>query len=520
MLQLCGHYKQHPPDFINDWGITYDPRNIERGLPAYIPFVLFAKQEEWIYWVIDRWQHQERGLTEKSRDMGVTWLMATTSVTLCLFYLGMSIGVGSRKEEYVDLLGSPKCIFWKIRLFVENLPIEFRGSWDRKKDSPHMRCTFRDQGSQITGEVGDGIGRGDRQSIYFVDESAHLEHPQLAEASLSNTTNCHQDLSSVNGLANAFAQNRHSGKHKIFTFHWRDDPRKDEAWYARMCAQYDPVTIAQEVDINYSASAEGVVIPSAWVQAAINAHIKLGIEPTGDDFPTFDVADQGVDKNAMVGAHGVRVYYLDEWSGRGDDIFGSVQHVFDVCDEKGWKEFRYDGDGLGAGVRGDARVLNERRLESRYGFALGVIMWRGSGEVAWPEYAVNITGRAGSTDRKNKDFFANAKAQGWWAVRVLFQNTYRAIMGDTDYDKDEIISLDKDACDPELFLRLVQELSQPTYKQNTTGKMLINKTPDGTSSPNLADALMMRYAPMGLRPALKINLDTARALGVRTVGAQ
>jgi hypothetical protein len=33
--------------------------------------------------------------------------------------------------------------------------------------------------------------------------------------------------------------------------------------------------LAQEVDIDYAASVEGVLIPSAWVQAAVDAHIKL-----------------------------------------------------------------------------------------------------------------------------------------------------------------------------------------------------------------------------------------------------
>jgi hypothetical protein len=36
-------------------------------------------------------------------------------------------------------------------------------------------------------------------------------------------------LSSVNCTANAFAKKRFGGKIKVFSFHWRDDPRKDGA---------------------------------------------------------------------------------------------------------------------------------------------------------------------------------------------------------------------------------------------------------------------------------------------------
>lgn len=40
------------------------------------------------------------------------------------------------------------------------------------------------------------------------------------------------------------------------------------------------------------------------------------------------------------------------------------------------------------------------------------------------------------------------------------------------------------------------ELSQPTYHQNVAGKIVVDKAPDGAMSPNLADAVMMRFAPM------------------------
>ncbi len=33
---LKAYYKSHPWQFVEDFGMTYDPRNIERGLPATI----------------------------------------------------------------------------------------------------------------------------------------------------------------------------------------------------------------------------------------------------------------------------------------------------------------------------------------------------------------------------------------------------------------------------------------------------------------------------------------------------
>lgn len=488
------YYRSHPAQFITDWGMTVDPRNLERELPAVIPFVLFPKQVEWIEWVLDRWRKGEPGITEKSRDMGMSWVAMGLACTLCLFHKEMAIGFGSRKEEYVDKLGDPKSLFYKARMFMTYLPREFRGGWDVKKHAPHMRIMFPETNAIIAGEAGDDIGRGDRKALYFVDEAAHLERPMLADASLSATTNCRIDVSSVNGMANPFAEKRHSGKLSVFTAHWRDDPRKDDTWYTKKTNELDAIVVAQEIDINYSASVEGVVCPANWVQAAIDAHLKLGILPSGIRRGALDVADEGRDKNAASFRHGCFLESAESWSGKGADLYATTQKMFNLCDVRGIKGFDYDGDGLGAGVRGDARAINEeRRADKRRGPVLHVGCFRGSAtgeKLHRPEAFVR--GPNGTPlDRKNVDFFANYKAQSWWALRFRFEQTWRAVQG-LPYDPDDIIVIRSDF--PERA-RLVVELSQPVYLINNAGKILIDKVPDGVASPNLADSAMILFAP-------------------------
>jgi phage terminase large subunit len=46
------------------------------------------------------------------------------------------------------------------------------------------------------------------------------------------TSNCKIDVSTPNGPNGPFYRKRHGGKVPVFTFHWRDDPRKGPAWYA------------------------------------------------------------------------------------------------------------------------------------------------------------------------------------------------------------------------------------------------------------------------------------------------
>jgi hypothetical protein len=484
---LRAYYKLNPWQFVEDWGMTYDPRNIERGLPATIPFIPFDRQRELIEWIVAHWQGSRDGLVPKSRDTGASWVAIALSCTLCLFYEGMAIGFGSRKEEYVDRLDSPKSLFYKARVFIANLPVEFRGGWVREKHGAFMRLTFPDTGSVITGEAGDSIGRGDRTALYFVDESAHLERPQAAEEALSATTNCRIDMSSVKGMNNPFAEKAHRwAPEDIFVFHWRDDPRKSEAWYEALKLRLDPRVIAQEYDINYTASVSGVVIPSEWVQAAIDAHVKLGIEPTGARRGGLDVADEGPDLNAFAARHGMLIDYVEAWSGAGGDIYATTEKAHDICAAEGLEGYRYDADGLGAGVKGDARNIQTAR-----GTSLDVSPFRGSASPVNPD--AKIPNVDGDGERTNKDYFANAKAQGWWALRMRFLRTYRCVkLGHPVNDPDELISISSRI--PSLS-KLCLELSQPTYSENGAGKLLIDKAPDGSKSPNYADAVMIVCAP-------------------------
>lgn len=479
------YYRANPWQFVSDWGMTSDPRNLERGLPVVVPFVLFPKQLEWMQWIIERWRSQEPGLTEKSRDAGISWCAVSLSCALCLFWDGMAIGFGSRKEMYVDN-PTPKSLFYKARQFMSFLPREFRGGWDRKVHAPQMRIEFPDTQSVISGEAGDNIGRGDRAAIYFVDEAAHLERPLLVDASLSATTNCRQDVSSVNGMANPFAEKRHGGKVKVFQFHWRDDPRKDDAWYAKQCSELDPVIVAQEIDINYTASVEGQIIPAAHVQAAIDAHVKLGIKVSGMRRASLDVADHGRDKNAMAFRHGILLEYLTQWSGATSDLYATTERAFSEVDQrKGYGGFTYDADGLGASQQGNSRKVNEDRARRNVA-TLRVLQFRGSDGVLDPE------GIVPRTTRTNLDFFENYKAQSWWSLKYRFEATYNAVVKGLPFDPADIISIPSDI---PYRTRLISELSQPVWKPSKLGKVMVDKLPDGALSPNLADAVMMAYAP-------------------------
>lgn len=481
---LLTHYANNPIQLLADWALTSDPRAKNRGAPTEMPFILFRRQIEMLEFVQQCMREKSPGVVEKSRDCGASWLMMCFAAALCLTQRGIVIGVGSSKADKIDRSGDPDCLFWKIKFFLNHLPPEFRGGWDESRHAQYMRIQFPGTGSAIVGESGDAIGRGGRSTLYIIDESAHLEHPQLIEASLASNTDCRIDISTPFGRANSFAVKRHSGKVPVFTFGWRDDPRKNQAWYDRQCELLDPVTLAQEVDLNYDASVEGILIPAAWVHAAIGAHEKLGITPTGERRAALDVADEGKDRNALAGRHGILLEYLSSWSGKGSHIHATTARAINTCAKHRFPAFDYDADGLGAGVRGDAISINEQRRAAGQP-EIAAEPFRGSGAVFDPDGSL-VEGRL------NKDYFANLKAQSWWYLRGLFQNTHRAVVEKLPYAPDGILSIAPQL--PELNA-LVSELTQPTYSVNAVGKIVIDKVPEGAMSPNLADAVMILFSP-------------------------
>lgn len=348
-------YRDNPAEFIDDWGVTFDPRNAEIGLPTQIPFVLFPKQAEFVTWLMARWRNREDGLVEKSRDMGASWLCVGFAVWMFLFHPGTVVGFGSRKEEYVDKIGDPKSLFWKVRFFIDNLPVEFRPEgWDSSKHAPHMRVVNPENDSSIIGEAGDNIGRGNRASIYFKDESAFYEHPEAIDAALSQTSNVKIDVSTPNGVGNPFHRKAHAGRIPKFIFDWRDDPRKGKDWYDKQVSILEPTIVAQEIDRNYEASISNAFIPGELVGAAMRrgpADVPVG----GGLRIGVDVARFGNDKTVITFrkgralVHQVVLEKLDTVQ-----VTTRVKAEVDAYNERP-EQIAVDTIGIGAGVADQLR---------------------------------------------------------------------------------------------------------------------------------------------------------------------
>lgn len=496
---VMAHYKNNCLAWINDFCMTFDPRNVS-PIPRLLPFVLFPRQVDFILFLQSCLADKQHGLIEKSRDMGASWLACAFSVWLWLYVPGSVIGWGSRKEEYVDKKGDPKAIFPKIRQIIESLPRWMlpRG-FNMDRHAPYMRCINPENGSTITGEAGDNIGRGGRTSIFFKDESAHYERPELVEAALGDNTDVQIDMSSVNGSANVFYRRRMAGeiwtpgctiapgKTRVFILDWREHPGKTQAWYdtRRQRAEAEGLlhVLAQEVDRDYSSSIDRLIIRPEWVRAAINAHRILGFTETGECTAGQDVADDGGDKNALAIRQGVILKFIDHWGGEAGE---AAKRSVPLCVMQGVHELYYDSIGVGAGFKTETNRMKENNAIPE---SMRVMPWSASEKPLDPSRHI-IPGDMQSPT--NEDFFKNLKAQAWWRLRTRFYKTYRAVVHKETYPFEDLISI---PAEMERLYELEMELSQAVHTYDNAGKLLVDKKPEGARSPNLADAVVICYCP-------------------------
>lgn len=244
------------------------------------------------------------------------------------------------------------------------------------------------------------------------------------------------------------------------------------------------------------------VIEPIWVDAAIDAHVKLRFKPRGERVATFDPADTGKDAKALALRHGVVIEDVQQW--HDGDVGDATSRAFDSAFEYRADCLIYDNIGMGAGaVKTYLALSNPTGRMQVAGF--------GSGD------AVDRPDDLYMGDRKNKDTFKNKRAQFWWYLRDRFENTYKAVIKGEYIDLDLIISLSSSIKD---LQQLKSELCKQQRKRTPGSRLiqLVSKEEmraDGIRSPNMADTLMMAW---GYQPSEDYDDDEADQTGRSSIG--
>lgn len=300
--------------WINSFVYTYDPRKN----PSIIPFVLYGFQEQFIKDLCWRIDNQKDILIDKSRDMGITWCVLLVITWYWQFAgSGYDFLVGSRKESYIDVMGNMDTLMEKVRFIIKNEPRFLRpDGFDFKAHSNYMRIINPKSNATITGEAtNNNFSRGGRRRAIFFDEFAFWECDKAAWRSSSDSSNCRIVVSTPQGFNNQFAELRHSGSIDTRTFHWKLHPEKDEKWYHNECARrnFDKIAIAQELDISYEQSDEGILFGWDELKKAVHNKPSMSSERIvvaadyageGDDEAVVYVSNNGniVERRFLKGA--------------------------------------------------------------------------------------------------------------------------------------------------------------------------------------------------------------------------
>ncbi len=499
-----------PVYWFNTWVWTYNPKNVGvPGLTPTLPLDLFPKQEDMVRWFMWLIAEKKDGILEKSRDIGFTWVAGGVAWHQHRFRDGFKATFGSRKAEYVDRIGDPDSIFEKIRMIYRHLPPwMLPPGFDPRKHDKSMLIENPETGSVIRGEAGDDMGRGGRSTMYLLDEFAFVEHAESVDAATSANSDTRIFGSSVNGQGNLFARKRHGGQfppEQIFRFHWRDDPRKNNAeWERATKAKVEAHVWASEYDIDYSASVEGICILAKWVEAAKT--IKSFLAQRGIQLPESLVGVAGGDvgagkaKSVVIPRFGVHVRKPKAWLD--PDTTDTAHRMVMYCKEmqtkspdghEGYcKTLRFDVTGVGEGVGSTLRRSKDGVV------SIAVRVGEPAGDTRWPD------------GKTSNDKFANIKAESWWIARERFKNTYEhmhfllgtkndegELIG-VEHKLDELVSIPGDNAGADA-MALSSQLSLVKWFTTTAGKIIIESKQQlalrGISSPDYADALMLTFVP-------------------------
>ena len=216
------------------------------------------------------------------------------------------------------------------------------------------------------------------------------------------------------------------------------------------------------------------VLPFAMIERCVEAYDQVDLsELAGRLDVGLDVADSGADRNALVARRGPLILHAESWSSQ---VLGETARRADTyCRENGARQLYYDVGGVGAGIRSHLAEMPNREY--------GAQPVNFGGAVAGPNrtYTYRVS---------NKDFFARRNAQLAWALRLRAQRTGRLLDGD-EVDPDRCLFIASDIPHLEMYLA---QLSQPEWKEDVSGRVVIDKAPEGALSPDLYDATALAFA--------------------------
>lgn len=280
-----------------------------------LPFLTYQFQDK----VVGDFQKFPKNIVLKSRQMGITTLVAAYSLWLMTFHSDKEILCLSITQE------TSKAIVTKVRFANDNLP-----SWLKVEAVEDNRLSLKlTNGSQIKAASSAGTsGRSSALSLLIIDEAAFIDGVEeiwLSAQSTLSTGGKAIVLSTPNGVGNFFHRVWMEATEKQNDFNqinipWQLHPERDQKWRDQQTALLGDKGAAQECDCNFATSGNTVVDIDILTWYSENTVDKNPIEV------------RGIDKGYWIWKYPVvgRAYMVTADVARGDGKdFGAAQ-IIDV----------------------------------------------------------------------------------------------------------------------------------------------------------------------------------------------
>lgn len=211
--------------YINTFVYEFNPRHKghEEG-----PFICWPFQEEYIFWRLDHIERDRDTVTEKSREVGVTWMSLIIHDWLAQFKRRQKFLAISHTEDAVDRRDDPDSMFWKIDFMHEHLPSWMPGAKAKHLD---LRFSFPDSKSFIAGTATTKrTGVGGRATEVLCDEFGRQQNDRDILGQTADT-GCRSFVSTHYGTGTAFFELTRRPDMDKFVIHWSQHPEKRRGLY-------------------------------------------------------------------------------------------------------------------------------------------------------------------------------------------------------------------------------------------------------------------------------------------------
>ena len=212
--------------WINTFIYTYNPR-LQRS-SRIVPFLTYPYQDLLIKEIQYCIEHGYDLMVEKSRDMGVSWIVLMVLLWYWQFRRHQAARLVSRVEDLVDKTEDPDSLFWKIDFAIKHQPIWLR---PRSVHRTHLHLKNDETESTIDGYSTTGdVARGGRCGVLFLDEFAAVQEGDRVLSSTRDVSNCRIFVSTHCGTGTAFYRLSFT-KIRKWRVHWSDHPEKRKGLY-------------------------------------------------------------------------------------------------------------------------------------------------------------------------------------------------------------------------------------------------------------------------------------------------